>query len=96
MTNTHPTQKNNNKKTGCEHRCSRRVSSISDKIIQLWLRSESCIFILFLFNLSDDDQSEQFVERSIIIGDSPNYGEPEPYLTEESSIQRSFPFGIAP
>jgi len=51
---------------------------------------------LYFFYLSDDDQSEQFVERSIIIGDSPNYGEPEPYLTEESSIQRSFPFGIAP
>jgi hypothetical protein len=51
------------------------------------------IIFLFYFVSYRDTPGEQFLVDSVIIGDSPNKGEPTKIAGVENSLGRSFPYG---
>jgi len=62
----------------------------------MYISSEFTLFFDYLFVLLlfyRDTPAEQFLVDSVIIGDSPNKGEPTKIAGVENSLGRSFPFG---
>ena len=64
-------------------------------VMYIWVQSSlfSLIIFLFYFVSYRDTPGEQFLVDSVIIGDSPNKGEPTKIAGVENSLGRSFPYG---
>ncbi|VDI17953.1 Hypothetical predicted protein [Mytilus galloprovincialis] len=87
---------------GCEDDCVylRRFTAYKNVRQNAWVRG-GCMKLVessFSDSLSSvvllrDTPAYQFLEKSIIVGDSDNFGEPEKFLSPTGSLQRSFPFG---
>ncbi|XP_063397144.1 cell migration-inducing and hyaluronan-binding protein-like [Mytilus trossulus] len=87
---------------GCEDDCVylRRFTAYKNVRQNAWVRG-GCMKLVessFSDSLSSvvllrDTPAYQFLEKSIIVGDSDNFGEPETFLSPTVNLQRSFPFG---